>query len=54
MYGRVRVLVIIVFIFLIVLRVRRQLHYREYFYTDTFYGFALSESELTCQFKYQF
>ena len=53
-YRRVRVPVIIVFIFLTLLRVRRQLHYKEYFYTDTFCGFPLSESELTCWFKYQF
>lgn len=53
-YRKVRAPVIIVFGFLIVLRVRRQLSWGEYFYTDTFYGFALSESELVCQIKYQF
>lgn len=53
-YHRVRELVITMFIFLIVLSLGRQLRYREYFCTDTFYGFALTNSELTCQIKYQF
>lgn len=49
-----RVPVIIKLIILLTLRRWDNSAIKRYFYTDSFYGFALSKGEPTCQIKYQF